>query len=97
MSTCPTRDGQYTVDLGGLTTTTDTDADINVGETLLAEEEDGLEDLQAEDLRLDQLQRDTVNTDHALSGLAVSDGGGRFLHHGKIRVKDTGCMHTFLP
>lgn len=72
-------EGMHTVDLGSLTTTTDTDADINVGETLLAEDKDGLEDLQAEDLGLDELKGDTVDTDHTLSGLAVSDGSSRFL------------------
>jgi hypothetical protein len=34
-----------TEDLGDLTSTGDTDTDVNVGEALLAEEEDGLEDL----------------------------------------------------
>jgi predicted GTPase len=68
-----------TIDLRSLTTTTNANADINVGKTLLAEDKDGLEDLQAEDLGLDKLKRDTVNTDHTLSGLAVSDGSSRFL------------------
>lgn len=35
-----------TVDLRSVTTTTDADADVNVCEALLAEEEDGLEDLR---------------------------------------------------
>lgn len=68
-----------TVDLGGLTTTLDTDANIHVGEALLAEEEDGLEKLEAQHLGLDKVEGDTVDTDHALAGLAVGDGSGGFL------------------
>ena len=68
-----------TVDLRGLTTTLNTDADIDVGETLLAEDEDGLEDLEAEGLWLDQLEGNTVNTDHTLSGFAVSNCSSSFL------------------
>lgn len=83
-----------TVDLGGLTTTTDTDADINVSEALLAKDQDGLENLQAKDLGLDQLKGDTVNTDHSLSGLAVGDGSGRFLQR---NVRSESWKGTSIP
>ena len=61
------------VNLGDVATTADADADVDVGETGLAEEEDRLVDLDAEDLRLEELERLAVHLNEAASALAVSD------------------------
>lgn len=62
-----------------MTTSLDTNADIQISEALLSEDKDWLEDLQTENLRLDKVEGDTVYTDHALAGLAVGNGGGGLL------------------
>jgi hypothetical protein len=61
------------------TTTIDTNADVNVGETLLTEKKDNFVDLELHDLRFEKLERGSVNTDKTLSTLAVSDGSSGFL------------------
>jgi hypothetical protein len=61
------------VNLGDVATTADADADVDVGETGLAEEEDRLVHLDAEDLRLEELERLAVHLNEAASALAVSD------------------------
>lgn len=48
-------------------------------ELVKTEDEDGLVDLEAQDLRLDKRQGLAVDLDQALAGLAVGDGGGRLL------------------
>ena len=63
----------FTIDLGDITTTTDADADVNASEDLLAEDEDGLEDLEAEELGLDELDGAAVDTDDTLALLADGD------------------------
>lgn len=67
------------IDLRSVTTTLHTDANVNVGEALLAQDQDGLKDLQTKDLWLDQLQGDTINTNQTLASLAMSDSSGGFL------------------
>lgn len=67
------------VDLGDASTALDANPDVNIGETILAQEEDGLLKLVLESLGFDLLQRTAVHLDQALSALAVSDGGGSFL------------------
>ena len=61
------------IDLRDITTTTDADADVDVLEDLIAEDEDGLEDLEAEDLGLDELDGAAVDADEALALLADGD------------------------
>ena len=61
------------------TTTVDANADVNVAETLLAEEKDDFIDLEFHDLGFEEVKRGSVDTDKTLSALAVSDGGGGFL------------------
>ena len=60
----------FTIDLRDITTTTDADADVDILEDLVAEDEDGLEDLEAEELRLDELDGAAVDADEALALLA---------------------------
>ena len=55
--------GTDSIDLRSDTSTLDTDADIKVGELVLSNNQDGLEDLEAEDLRLDVLNRLTIDLD----------------------------------
>lgn len=67
------------VDLGGVTTTGDADADVDTGELVSADDQEGLVDLEAQDLRLDQREGLAVDLDEALALLAVGDSGGRLL------------------
>jgi len=67
------------VDLGGMTTALDTDAHVDAGKTVAAKEKDGLKGLEAEDLRLDELNRTSVDLDEAAAALAVSDCHRRLL------------------
>lgn len=62
------------VDLRSVTTTSDPDANIDLGELIGAENEDGLVELRPEDLRGKELEGLAVDTDHALTGRATSDG-----------------------
>jgi len=61
------------------TTTVDANADVNVAETLLAEEKDDFIDLEFHDLGFEEVKRGSVDTDKTLSALAVSDGSSGFL------------------
>jgi hypothetical protein len=71
----------HTIDLRCETSTLDTDADINKRESLLAEQQDWLEDLEAKDLGLDELKRNAIDLDQATASLCQSDSGGVFLNH----------------
>lgn len=64
-----------------MTTAVDADTDVQVGKTLLSKDQNGLKGLEAQSLGLDQLQGNTIHTDHATASLAVSHGRSRFLHH----------------
>jgi hypothetical protein len=68
-----------TVDLRCVSTTLHSDADVQVGEALLAQQQDGLHSLDAQGLRLDQGQRGAIDLDQALASLAQSDGDGVLL------------------
>jgi len=67
------------VDLRGVATTSHPDADVDLGELVKTNDEDGLVDLEAEDLRLKEVKRTAVDLDEAGASLAVGDGGGRLL------------------
>lgn len=67
------------VDLGSVTTARDADADVDVGELVETNDQDGLVDLEAQDLGLDQAKGTTVDLDQTTASLAVGDGGGRLL------------------
>lgn len=64
------------VDLGHVSTTVDLDSDVNVGELVEANSEEGLVDLESEDSGLDEGDGGTVELDEALAGLDVGNGGG---------------------
>lgn len=67
------------INLGGVTTTVDTDTDVDVGELVKTNDEERLVDLKSEDLWLNEGKRRSVDLDETTAGLAVGDGSGRLL------------------
>lgn len=65
--------------LRGVTTAPDAHTDVHVGEPVGAKQKHGLEGLDAEDRRFQELDRAPVHLDQAASALAVSHGGGGLL------------------
>jgi len=59
------------VDLRCVSTTSHSDADIDVGELLETDDEEGFVDLESEDLRLDEVERLSVHLNQSFSGPAV--------------------------
>ena len=83
------------VDLCGVTTTLDADADIQVGELLGAEQQHGLQDLHAEGLGLHQVHGVAVHTEDTLALLAVCHCGGVTLAAEALNSRshdDTKCI-----
>merc|ERR1719297_166562 len=64
------------IHLAGVSAALDADPDVNIGEPVLAQEKDGLLELEAQGLRLDELQGTTIHLDQSLSALAVSHSSG---------------------
>ena len=64
------------VHLRGVSTTLDTEADVDSGERLLARNEDRLVDLQSEDLRLHERDGRAVEVDETTALLCVRDCSG---------------------
>jgi len=64
------------VDLGNVTTSLDSETDVNSLEPLDTNGEDGLVDLVSEDGRLDDRDGRSVEPDQTLTGSDESDGGG---------------------
>lgn len=64
------------VDLRGVSTTLDADTDVDGCESVLAGDEDGLVDLETEDLGLDELDGGAVDADETLALTSVGDRGG---------------------
>ena len=69
-----------TVDLSNTTSSLDGDADIEVGESLRAQQENGLHRLHLEALGLKNIDGLTVQLHDSLSVGAVSNGNGSLLH-----------------
>lgn len=65
------------VDLCGDTSTLYSDADIEVGELVLSDDKNRLENLQSHDLGLDVLNRLSINLDETPSLFSEGDSGGR--------------------
>ena len=57
------------VDLRSVTTSSDTDADIDFGESLETDDQERLIDLETEDLRLDEVERGAVDLDESTTFL----------------------------
>ena len=75
------------VDLGSVSTTLDADADVDGREGVLASDQDGLVDLEAEDLRLEELDGGAVDVDEATALFGVGDGGGSLGGHCKPNLQ----------
>ena len=65
--------------LGGCTTTTDTNSDVEVLEAVGTEEENGFPDLKAKGSWFEELKGLSVNFDEASTGGSVSNSGGVLL------------------
>ena len=59
-----------------MSTALDADADVDVGEGVLAGDQNGLVDLEPEDLRLEKVDGRAVDVDEAAALLGVCDRGG---------------------
>ena len=68
-----------TEDLGGVTATTNLDADVNLLELVIANEEHGLEDLVPHGLREETIDGVSVDIQDTLPPLAVRDRNGILL------------------
>ena len=68
-----------TINLSNATTTTNTDTDINVAELVNTEDHQRFIDFSSDEFRFDEVKRETVNLDEALTFLAVSDSNSGFL------------------
>ncbi len=66
------------IHLGGLTTTVDSDSDINISELVL-EEDNRFVNLELQDFRFKEVQWRTIDTDLAGASLAVSDSSSSLL------------------
>jgi hypothetical protein len=62
-----------------MSTTLDTDTDVNTSKPLLAKQQDRLLDLVAEHLGLQLVQRAAIDLDQTMSSLAVGHSSGSFL------------------
>lgn len=67
------------IELRNVATTGDSDTDVKAGELVKANNEERLENLYAEHLRLNEGDGDTVDLDEALSLLDMCNSGGRLL------------------
>lgn len=83
------------IDLGSVTTTADADTDVDIGELVESDNEEGLVDLESKDLRLDEVKGGSVDLDQSTAGLAVGDSSSRLL---LAEALDTGgwCRHVCL-
>ena len=59
------------VDLRSVSTSSNSDADIDVGELIETDNEERLVHLKSKDLRLDEVERLSVNLDEALSACSI--------------------------
>lgn len=59
------------VDLGSVTSSGDADTDVDVGELVETDDEEGLVDLEAEDLGLDKVDGGSVNLDESTTSLCA--------------------------
>ena len=71
--------GARTVDLRGVATALDANAQVHDGEALAAEQQDGLENLVAQQIGLHQLNRASVDLHQAAALLAVRDSDSALL------------------
>lgn len=63
------------VHLRGVSSSSDTDTDVDTSELLKTDDQERLVDLEPQDLGLDEVQGLSVDLKETLTGLAVSDSG----------------------
>ena len=78
------------VDLCGDTSTLNPDADIEVGELVLSDDKNRLENLQSHNLRLDVLNRLSINLDETPSLFSEGDSGGRLFPESQREWREKG-------
>merc|ERR1712146_259193 len=83
------------VDLAGVTTTLDAHPDVDLGEALLAEKQDGLVHLVTQHRRVHQLNGAAIDLDEAAATLAVGNGGGRPLAAKGLHAVDGALLSHF--
>lgn len=76
------------VNLRGVSTTLHANANIDRGESVLADDQNRLVDLEAEDLRLEEVDRGAIDLDEALTLTAMGDSG-RCLSENEHRIMYT--------
>lgn len=67
------------VDLGNVTTTGDSNSDVNVGELVQTNQQQWFVNLESQDFWFDQSDWRTVNLNQTLTGLNVGNGSSRLL------------------
>ena len=77
------------VDLGGVSTTLDADADVDGTESILASYQNRLIDLESEDLRLEEADGGAVDVEETTALLGVGDRGG-----GLTSWSMSGCVRS---
>ena len=66
------------VNLGDVTTTSDSDSDVNVGKFVQTNQDQWFVDFESQDFWLNQSNWRTVDFDQTFTGFDVGDSGGRF-------------------
>lgn len=63
------------IDLGSVTTTIDTDPNVDIGEPVQSDDQERLVDLESEDFWLNKVEWRTIDFDKTTAGLAMGDSG----------------------
>lgn len=80
------------IELRNVTTTGDADADVEVGVVLRAQNKDGLENLETEDLRLDEGDGDTVKFEQTFTLVDVGNSSGSLLLAESLDAGNSGSL-----
>ena len=87
-------DGVY---LGSVSTTLDADTDVDGGKAVLTRDEDGLVDLEAEDLRLEEVDGGAVDVDEATALLGVGDRGRGLAMRPRVQLPPSAKAGFCIP
>lgn len=66
----------HTINLRRMTTSADTNSNVDIGETSSSQNQDRLKHLETQLLRLDKLERRSVDLDQSFSLFTVGNSGG---------------------
>ncbi len=78
------------VDLRGVTTASDSDSHVDLGEVFLAQKEDGLESLNSESRGIEMIEGYTVDSDHTSTGLNECNSDGVPLASERLNILSLG-------